>query len=153
MVAQGNKIVETFINNAQATGLQDLLTVAAYTANTILRILLFPILLIMPIVTLALGLLVQISFGILLFPLSIIWMAFFAMLLATSWLWIRAWYLRPLLLVPGVFIAVLADVYVSFVPDMGEKYQKLLKLALCDSWPYSYLVFEESRNFDSSSMV
>jgi hypothetical protein len=80
-------------------------------------------------------------------------MAFFAMLLGTSWLWIRAWYLRPLLLVPGVLIAVLADVYVSFVPDMGKKYQKILKMTLCDSWPYSYLVFEEARNFDSSSMV
>jgi len=153
IAAQANKVVEMFISNAQADGPQDPLTMAAYTANTILRILLFPKLLIIPIVTLALGLLVRISFGILLLPLNVIWMAFFAMLLGTSWLWIRAWYLRPLLLVPGVLIAVLADVYVSFVPDMGKKYQKILKMTLCDSWPYSYLVFEEARNFDSSTMV
>ena len=153
MAAQGNVVVSMFIDNAKAAGPQDPLTVAAYTVNSILRILLFPILLIVPIVTLVLGLLVQISFGILLIPLSIIWMAFFATLLATSWLWLRAWYLRPFLLVPGVLIAVLADVYVTLVPDMGEKYQKILKMGLCDSWPYSYLVFEESRNFDSSLML
>ena len=153
MVLPANQVVGTFINIALTTGPRDPLTRAAYAANTILRMLLFPIILLVPIVTFVLGLLIQISFGILLLPLSIIWMAFFAMLWGTSWLWIRAWYLRPFLLVPGVFIAVLADVYVSFVPDMGEKYQKILKMGLCDSWPYSYLVFEEARNFDSSSMV
>ena len=153
MTLPANQVVATFINIAQATGPQDPLTIAAYVANTILRMLLFPIMLLIPIVTLVLGLLVSISFGILLLPLSIIWMPFCGVLLGTSWLWIRAWYLRPFLLVPGVFIALLANVYVSFVPDMGEKYQKVLKLALCDSWPYSYLVFEESRNFDSSSMA
>ena len=52
----------------------------------------------------------------------------------------------PFLLAPGVFIAVLADVYISLVPDMGEKHQKVLKMALCDSWPYSYLVFKVVRN-------
>jgi apolipoprotein N-acyltransferase len=153
IVTQGNKIVSTLIANAVATGPQDPLTVTARNANMILGMLLFPKLLISPIITLALGLLVQISFGILLLPLSIIWMAFLAILLGTSWLWIRHWHLRPFLLVPGVLIAVLADVYVSFVPDMGEKYQKILKMGLCDSWPYSYLVFEESRNFDAQSMV
>ena len=147
------QITNMFSSNAQTVGPQCLLTKAAYMMNMILRMLLFPKFLLMPIVTLVLGLLVSISFGILLLPLSIIWMAFFAILLGTSWLWIRAWYLRPFLLVPGVFIAVIADLYTSFVPDMGEKYQKILKLTICNEWPYSYLVFEESRNFDSSSMV
>ena len=153
MVLPANQVVEMFINNAKAAGPKDPLTIAALFANMVLRMLLFPLILITPLVTLVLGLLVQLSFGILLLPLSVIWMAIFPLLLGTSWLWIRAWYLRPFLIVPGVFIAVLSDVYVSFVPDMGEKYQKIVKLAFCDSWPYTFLVFEESRNFDSSSML
>jgi hypothetical protein len=52
--------------------------------------------------------------------------------------------LRPILLLPGVTIAVVANFYVSLIPDMGEKYQKLIKLAICDNWPYSHIIWRLS---------
>ena len=76
MVGEANQVVQRFIRNAQTVGPQDPMTVAAFTANAILGLLLFPLLLVVPITTLVLGLLVHISLGILLLPMSIIWMGF-----------------------------------------------------------------------------
>jgi hypothetical protein len=58
----------------------------------------------------------------------------------------------PFLASPWTLYTLLGKAYVTLAPDMGEKYQSTLKLALCDSWPLSYLVFEEARSFDSSSL-
>ena len=74
--------------------------------------------------------------------LSVIWFPLLGVILGSSWLWLRAPILRPVLILPGVVVAVVSDIYVSLVPDMGEKYQKLLKLGICDSWPYSLIVFK-----------
>ena len=73
--------------------------------------------------------------------LSAVWLPFLGFLLGSSWLWLKVPFFRPLLL-PGVIIARLANVYVSLVPKMGEHYQKVLKMTLCDSWPLSLIVFQ-----------
>ena len=49
-----------------------------------------------------------------------------------------------LLVIPGILLSLIGSLYVSFVPDMGEKYQKVLKMGLRDSWFYSYLMWQLS---------
>ena len=83
------------------------------------------------------GCLIAVTFGILIFILTLIWWPFLALLLSTSWLWLRAWYLRPILLVPGVLIAILAYIYVMLAPE-PERDAKYAKLALADEWPLSW---------------
>jgi hypothetical protein len=142
---EANRIVNALTGRAQEMGPRDPITLVAFAANAVLRfILMLPLFLLSLVTTTILGLLVTLSFGLLLYPLSAIWMLFFGLLLGSSWLWIRAWYLRPVLLLPGVLIAAIGFAYVSLVPDMGEKYQKALKLGLCDSWPFSHLTFRLS---------
>ena len=142
---EANEIVSALVAEATRIGPQDPLTIFAYGLNTVCRLLLLPTLLLIPLVTAVLGLLVAITFGLLLLPLSLLWMPIFGFLIGSSWLWIRAWYVRPLILILGVVIAILGNLYTSFVLDMGEKYQKVLKIGLCDSWPHSYNVFRLAR--------
>jgi hypothetical protein len=83
------------------------------------------------------GCLAMITFGILFFVLSVIWWPFMAFLVGTSWLWLRAWYLRPILLVPGVMIAFLADLFVMLAPE-PERDAKHMKLAITGEWLLVY---------------
>ena len=100
-----------------------------------------PLMLLQGISTFVLGCLVSITFGLLLFPMSIIWWPFLGFILASSWLWYHMGFLRVILLVPGVFIAELASVYVAHMPSMGEWYSRAVKLAICESWPHSIPIF------------
>ena len=137
-----NEIVNRLIKEARVLGPRDPLTISAYMLNGILRLaILLPSIVLVPIFTLVLGLLVTISFGTLLMLFSAIWLPFLGIILGSSWLWLKIPILRPILLIPSVIIAVVTFFYVSLIPDMGEKYQKVLKLGICDSWPYSYLVW------------
>ena len=136
-------VISLFVDEAMLVGPKDWFTQLAYLINTILKMIFtFPFLIIAPITTFILGLLIRCSFGLLLIPLSFIWLVFLGFLIATSWLWIHVWILRPVLLIPGIFIAVVGYAYCTLVPDMGEKFQKVLKLSFCDSWPYSYLLLK-----------
>ena len=141
---QANAVVSAMLTEAQAAGPRDPFTLFAFTLNSILKLILIPTMLLVPIVTFALGILVSLTFGLLLFLLSLIWLPIFGLLLGTSWLWLRAWYLRPILIIPGVITAFIGSLYVRFVPDMGEKYQKVLKLGYCDAWPWTYTMFRIS---------
>lgn len=58
-------------------------------------------------------------------------------ILGASWLWLRAWYLRPLLLVPGVVISLLAHLYVMLAPE-PERDAKYSKLSISDEWPLTW---------------
>lgn len=138
-----NETIAGLIKQAQIIGPKDPLTVGAFASNLFLRIILFPInVILVPLTTFILGILVTLTFGLLLIILSLVWLPLFGLILGSSWLWIKVPLTRPILFLPGVIIAVVSEFYVSLVPDMGEKYQKLLKLGLCDSWPYSFLVYQ-----------
>lgn len=140
---RSNEIVNHLVKEAQRIGPRDPLTLGAYLINGGLRLILFPInLVLVPPCTFILGIGVMITFSALLLLLSAIWFPLLGIILGSSWLWLRAPISRPVLILPGVIVAVVSDVYVSLVPDMGEKYQKLLKLGICDSWPYSLIVFQ-----------
>lgn len=105
-----------------------------------MKAIIFPTMLLVPVevvTTAAGGCLAGLTFGLLFVVLSIIWWPFLAFLLGTSWLWLRAWYLRPILLLPGVIVALVADLYVMFTPE-PEKDAKVMKLSMADEWPLSW---------------
>ena len=84
------------------------------------------------------GCLVSFTFGLLLLPLSLVWVVvFMGPLLGMSWLWDRAPLLRLPVGVLGVPLAVLGGVYVSLVPSMGELDSRAVKLLVCWTWPFS----------------
>jgi hypothetical protein len=98
------------------------------------------------------GCLVALTFGLLLIPLSLVWIAFLGALLGLSRLWLGAGKLGPvagngvrfLIAAIGVPIAVVAAEYAALVPSMGEVESRASKLMLSWSWPYSWLVFKSS---------
>jgi len=63
------------------------------------------------------------------------------LLLGTSWLWLDAWYLRPILLVPRVLVATLADLYVMLAPE-PEKDAKYMKLSMAGEWPLTWYLIK-----------
>jgi len=111
-------------------------------ANRIINILnslLTPITIPLQLVTTSVGgCLVALTFGLLLLPLSLVWMVLFmGPLLGMSWLWDRVWPLRIPLAVIGVPLAVLGAIYTSLVPSMGEMDARATKLLICWTWPFS----------------
>lgn len=99
------------------------------------------------------GCLVSCTLGLLLLPLSLIWMVFLGLLLATSWLWEQTQVLDdpalgilrpigvPVLRIPlaviGIPLALFAQIYASLVPSMGEIEARHVKLVTCWVWPFS----------------
>jgi len=110
--------------------------------------------------TFTLGLLVKISFGILLLPFSVLWVVLFlGPLLLLSWLWNKVPLLRVPLAIVGVPLAVLGNIYVWLIPSMGELESRYAKIALCETFPYTYdcmslfkgkrpLIFDGPSEFD-----
>lgn len=112
------------------------------TATKNLQVIKIALVVLLPleIVTTAIGgCLITITFGIFTFLLTLIWWPFLVLLIGTSWLWLHAWYLRPILLIPGVLIAFLADMYVMLAPE-PENDAKIMKLAIAEEWPLSWYI-------------
>ena len=112
-------------------------------ANRILHILLsITSLLTLPLVVIStqvLGLGVIITFGLLLLPLSLIWIiCFWAPLLGMSWLCSKLPILRNVLGIILIPWAVVAEIYTALIPAMGELESRALKLMFCESWPYCW---------------
>ena len=140
-------LTRILIDESVSIGPKDYLSRITYyfnnIATSILTIVLIPII---PFSTFGLGLIVMLTFSLFLLVISFIWMIFLILLISSSWLWIKFWILRPLLILPGLIIAITGSIYCSLMPDMGEKYQKILKMSLCESWPYSYTLLSISKN-------
>jgi len=88
--------------------------------------------------TLVLGLFVSLSFGLLLLPISLVWMVLFFPMVGASWLCSRAEPLRNPIGFLGIPWAVVASTYVCLMPSMGEFESRAEKLILTDSWPFSW---------------
>lgn len=69
------------------------------------NILSIPIILVQVVSTFVLGILVTVTSGLALAPLSLLWLPFLGGVLGSSWLWIKVPVMRPILLVPGVLWA------------------------------------------------
>ena len=115
--------------------------------TTVIGLLLLPV---QFITTFATGLLISLTFGLALIPFTLIWMPFIILLMTTSWLWIHAWYLRPILLLPGVAIAVLASTYSPLIAEMGETGSRYSKLSVSQEWPMSWYLIRPSAEYYSN---
>ncbi len=140
------------IQSARANGPDDLLTKLTLAAVrgvcTVLSVILLPV---GAITTFLGGILIALTFGLILIPINLVWLPLFGGLAATSWLWLRAWYLRPLLLLPGVLLAIIGTIFVVLVPMPEEtlRGEKALKGFLASEWPLTWLIWQGSPEPDN----
>lgn len=111
-------------------------------ANRILDNLLFiTSILVIPlqlVTTFLLSLLVHLTFGILLLPISLIWILLSFPMMGASWLTSKVRWLRTPIGIIGIPWAIIANTFVSLMPSMGELESRAAKLMLTRSWPYSW---------------
>jgi hypothetical protein len=96
------------------------------------------------------GCAISMTFGLLLVILTIIWWPFLMLLLGTSWLWLKAWYLRPILLFPGILIAFISHLYIMLIPE-PQKDAKYSKLSISDEWPLSWYLMKPPKEYYSDN--
>ncbi len=106
--------------------------------NIVLTILAWVVLPLQIVTTFVLGILVSISFGLLLLPISLVWMLLIGPLLGLSWVCQKAPLFRNLLGIIFLPWAVVADTFVSLTPSMGELENRAAKLMLCNTWPFTW---------------
>jgi hypothetical protein len=95
------------------------------------------------ITTFILGLLVKLTFGLLLIPFSIIWVILFlGPLLGLSYVYERVVITRPFVAIVGIPLAILGDIYVALLPSMGELDSRYSKMIFCQTFPYTYRYFQ-----------
>lgn len=98
------------------------------------------------------GCLVTITFGLILLPLSLIWMVFMGLLLSVSWAWERVpWPLQVLLAVPGIPIAAIGYAYVLMIPEEPESRRS--KILLCLTFPYEMDLLRYRRLHDDEKRL
>lgn len=91
------------------------------------------------ITTFVLGIIVNLTFGLLLIPLSIIWIVLFlGPLLGLSYVYENFPISRPFVSIIGIPLALIADTYVALIPSMGEKDSRFSKLLYCQTFPYTW---------------
>ena len=85
-----------------------------------------------------------VTFGLYLLLYSLIWMPFFGLLMGTSWLWIRFQYLRPILAIPGLVLAITGDLVLMCAPPAttpNDTNDRLLQASLAEEWPLSWMIW------------
>jgi hypothetical protein len=98
----------------------------------------WPLAFLVPLSTFLLGVLVTLTFGLLLLPISLVYIVFvLGPLLGLSWLWLRAPLARLPIALVGVPLAALGNAYTALMPAMGETDSRMTKLLLTGLWPYS----------------
>lgn len=89
--------------------------------------------------TFLLSILINLSFGVLLFPLSIIWFVLFLCpLVGLSYLYEKISILKIPVAIIGIPFAVAGNAYAAFTPSMGDKEGRASKLLVTESFPYSW---------------
>jgi hypothetical protein len=108
--------------------------------GVLITIMAFPLLPLTLVSQVVLGILFTLTFGLLLLPISLVWIIFlWGPLLGLSWLWLRLPLLRIPIAVVRIPLALLAEAYASLVPSMGERESRITKMLLASTWPYSWL--------------
>ncbi len=82
----------------------------------------------------ATGCLLVLTLGIFGILAQLLWMPLAGLLMATSWLWIRVWPLRPLLFLPGLLTVIIAFALVALILDDSEGVKSTAIMA----WPLSW---------------
>jgi len=90
--------------------------------------------------TLVLGFILSIfPFGLLLIPLSFVWVVLFlGPLIGLSYVYEKVKITRPFIALIGIPLAVVGDVYVCLLPTFGEFEGRFEKLILCQTFPYTW---------------
>jgi len=104
----------------------------------ILGIVAFVVVPVQLVTTFVLGTAVNLSFGLLLLPINLVWIVLFFPLLGLSCLCNKVPALRNVI---GLFFipwVVITNTFVALMPSMGELQGRAFKLMLCDAWPYSW---------------
>lgn len=97
--------------------------------------------------TFVLGLLVSLTFGLLLIPISLVWtVLFLGTLLGLSYVYERIAILRPFISIIGIPLVVIGDTYVALMPSMGEMDSRYQKLVLCQTFPYTWRFIQFQNN-------
>ena len=115
-------------------------------ANTLFRIfetvLAWVVVPVQIVTTFVLGLLVSLTFGLLLLPISLVYIVLlWAPLIACSWVCSKFELLRNPVGVVLLPLALLANTYVCLMPSMGELESRAAKLLFTRSWPFSWEFF------------
>jgi hypothetical protein len=113
--------------------------------NNIIRIVTgllgFVLIPIVPISTFVLGLLVFLTFGLFLLPISLVWSGcFYFPLLGLSFVYENMKILRPIAAIIGIPIAITGEAFVSLMPSMGENDSKMAKWLSTTSFPFTYSI-------------
>jgi len=158
-------IMDTAVNTAKLTVLENSFWGSVYYVVDgvfgLVPLLLLPV---QYISTIILGMLVRVSFGLLLLPMGLIWLPLMLLLLAGSKAWMAVPILRPFLLLPQALVAMIATVFVQLMPSMGEWDSRMSKLAICYGSPASHVAMQfwsqgkktwdtGSNNTDSNDLV
>jgi len=99
------------------------------------------------ITTFILGILVELTFGLLLIPFTIIWVVLFlGPLLGLSYVYERASIMRIFIAIIGIPLAVLGDTYVALLPSMGEMDSRFSKMVCCRTFPYTWRFMQFQNN-------
>ena len=87
--------------------------------------------------TFVLGLLVRLTFGLLLIPISLIWTVFFLLpLVGLSYIYEKVFLLRIPVAILGLPIAILGNIFCCWMPSMGEKNDRVTKMLLSNIFPF-----------------
>lgn len=88
--------------------------------------------------TLILGVLVVITFGLLLLPISLVWMVFIFPMIGVSWLCKGNEVFRNIIGFIGIPWVLIAHTYACLMPSMGEIESRADKLMLTEAWPFCW---------------
>ena len=96
----------------------------------------------------------HLTFGLYLIAYSILWMPSLWLLLGTSWLWLRYWPLRPVLIIPGIVFALAGHFILMCSPgsysDAGDRDALLWQVSYTEDWPLSWRLWQASIGGDYS---
>lgn len=85
---------------------------------------------------------------LLLMLLDIIWLAIWGLLVGSSWLWIKYSWLRPILIFPGMLIAILAHFSIMIAPD-PQKNPRYTTLP--QEWPLTWHIWRPPEDYRSAN--
>lgn len=103
--------------------------------------------------TFVFGILIRLTFGLLLIPISFIWVILFlGPLLGLSFIYEKVPFLRIIISIIGLPIAILGYEFCALMPSMGEKESRISKLLLCNCFPYTWHCLEFSKQNQNISL-
>lgn len=95
--------------------------------------------------TFVLSILISITFGLLLFPLSLVWSVLFLFpLIGLSYVYEKMPFLRIPIAIIGIPIAILGNAYAALIPSMGDMESRCTKLLISESFPFTWHYYQLS---------